>query len=61
MKVLITKEQFDLFESNAAKMEYNGTYYYLPYWYKDLGDGYFEQITFEKLPEGLKEIIKENR
>lgn len=32
-------------------------YYYLPFWFKDIGDGLFELHNFENLPENLKQKI----
>lgn len=35
-----------------------GDWYHLPCWYKKVGDGLYEEYSFDKLPNELKERIK---
>lgn len=58
MKILttLTKEQFDLFKSLA--MIIDNEYYHLPQYFKNLGEGEFEVINFNQLPEDIKQTIE---
>jgi len=47
-----TKEQFDLFKSLGVII--NNEYFHLPQYFKCLGAGEFEIITFKDLPEDVK-------
>lgn len=58
----LTKEQV-YFLNSLSNQIYDGenNYYYLPFWFKELGDGDFEIIRFEKLPKSVIDIIFSQR
>lgn len=59
----LTQDQKDLIYmgSHIRFHEEGESYYYLPYWFKENIDGNFEMFTFEHLPEGLVNKLKELR
>lgn len=59
MTIKLIKTDSEFIETAGAKVD--GIYFYLPYWYKKVGDGLYEQLQFENLPDELKERIRENR
>jgi len=62
MKIKLTKEQFHLINSMGTKINDEANdYYYLPFWFKDCGDGEFEIIQFEKLPQIVFEMVEHLR
>lgn len=63
MKIVYTAplDVQNFFKENASVVYGSETYYYMPYWFKVLADGKFEQIRFEDLPKEVIEILKINR
>lgn len=54
-------EQAQFLEANANKIVVSdGAWYYIPYWFKKTTgvDNEFEKVSFDKLPEHLKALIK---
>jgi len=39
----------------------NNEWFYMPYWFKKVGDGLFIQYSFDQLPDELKTILKKER
>lgn len=64
MKVNLSQEQQDLFKNfgSVVNTAEGNTYRYLPFWYKetDVKD-VFEIISLEKVPDDLKDAIKDTR
>lgn len=58
MKVKLSKQAIRFIEANAAAVD--GAWYYMPFYWKRIDKDIFEQITFDKVPEYVKELIKEN-
>ena len=59
MKIQLTpsEEVFIKRISNVISVD-NENWFFMPFWYKDLGNGRFEEVGFEQLPENVKEYIK---
>lgn len=38
-----------------------GTFYYMPFYLKEIEGNQFERITFDQLPKGVIDAIKEHR
>jgi hypothetical protein len=58
-KLKLTEGQVSLLRNLASVVATNGEeWYYLPFWFKDLGHNVFEIYRFEKLPPHLIEHIK---
>jgi len=58
-KIEVTKEQSDLIKGISHCV--NGEWYYIPYWFKDLGNNVFEEHSFDKLPDELKDVLMDSR
>ena len=59
---IITKEQVQFLKNHSSQIhDGETTWYYMPFWFKQVGEGEFEIITFEKLPENIIEMIKDLR
>lgn len=63
MIILLTQDQQ---ETMRATHEYIFTpegerWYHQPFWLKDLGDGKFEQLSYELLPPSLKDFVLKQR
>ena len=43
------------------KVDNGDEWYYLPFWFKHIGDGIYELYVFDELPDHLKKTIQENR
>lgn len=43
------------------KVDVGVEWYYLPFWFKQTGNGIYELYSFDDLPNSVKEAIKENR
>lgn len=37
-----------------------GDWYYMPFWFKKIGDGLYEEYKFEDLPDGFKKQLTKN-
>lgn len=59
MKLLLTRDQQSvLWHISETMVTPNGDrYYYCPFYLKECGDGMYERISFENLPEAAKEQI----
>ena len=58
----LTKEQQELIKLGQMVVTEQGRkFYFLPFWFEDMGDGLFEEYNLEFLPDVLKEALKENR
>lgn len=54
-----TKEQIKFLTSHALIHRDTFTYYHLPQWFADLGKGEFEILTFDQLPDYVREDLKD--
>ena len=62
MKIELSKDQITLLEMGTKIPTSNGgKWYYLPYYYKHIEGNTFEEVTFEKLPEGIQKYINNQR
>jgi hypothetical protein len=63
MTILLTQDQAETLKTISQPLitQQGNRFYYCPYWFKDIGQGRFEKIPFEKLPEEVKDIILANR
>lgn len=60
LKLIETDSEF--LEKIANKINVLGDeWFYMPFWFKKTGDNRFVIYTFDKLPDCVKEFIKENR
>lgn len=59
MKLLLTRDQqATLWHLTETVVTSNGDrYFYFPYILKDCGDGLFERMVFETIPESAKDQI----
>ena len=59
MKMLLTHDQestmWHLTETIASPEE--GQYYFSPYYMKPLGNGEYERLTYDQLPESIKVAV----
>lgn len=53
--VKYTKEQTDFIKRTSTSIK--DQWYYIPFWFKEVGENTFELYTFDKLPEPLKREI----
>lgn len=56
-----SEDTYNFFKENATVVYAGEIYYYMPYWFKDLGNGKFEQIRFENLPKDVIDLINKER
>jgi len=58
----LTKEQVEFLKGMSTQI-YDGenTWYYLPFWFKQVDEDKFEINQFEKLPEKVIKVIKDMR
>lgn len=62
MKLKINKPQRKFLKRMSKVMTKDYEYYHIPFWYRDNKDGTFDQLSFDCLPEDLKDaIIKTTR
>lgn len=63
MKLLLTRDQQSvLWHITETIVTPNGDrYYHSPWYMKECGDGLYERVLFENLPESAKEIILANK
>jgi len=66
MKIKYSKEVSDFIEgtSNCIPVSYplqDTSYYYMPFWFKKVGECMFEIYNLDELPQELKNEIKKNR
>lgn len=56
-----TREKVTAFIKEISIMIKNGDeeWYYIPYWFKKLGDNIFELYSLDKFPEKIKKLIKD--
>lgn len=36
-------------------------FYYMPYWYRKVAEGVYEELKFDKLPNSVKKIMETER
>lgn len=62
MIIIYPEEMRRFLEANANKVDCDGKiYWHYPFWLSPQSNGTIEQISFEKLPEKVKNIIRESR
>lgn len=62
MKIKLTEEQLELLDLGTFVITPSGNEYrFLPFWFKKESDGTYSQMSFEKLPEDLKETVRKMR
>lgn len=56
MITTLTDEQFDLLKSMAlvVPISETETYYHLPFWFRKLGEGKFQRLKMNDVPDGVK-------
>jgi len=63
MHIILTDEQVKLLETYGAKLIANpsdaGVHFFLPFWFKDIGDNKFEMYHLDDLPEYLIEELSD--
>lgn len=59
MKIEVTKQQEELFQLLGKVI--NGKYIYFPNVYIKLGNKEYEEVSFDKLPEGIKKFIENEK
>lgn len=59
MTIKLSAEQTNFIEWHGAKV--GDDWFHLPLWYHKVGENLFEQVTFEKLPDHVKNMIMETR
>jgi hypothetical protein len=59
MNILLTPDQEStLFATSAMVVtKESGTYYYTPFYMKSLGGGAYEKVTFDNLPDDVKDMV----
>jgi len=63
MTIKLIKTDSEFLEVAATKVSRidGSDWYYLPFWYRKVGEDLYEQVTWDKLPESLKHHIQSNR
>lgn len=63
MNILLTSDQESTLRSlsNCCIFPNGDEWYFMPYWWKSLGNGMYEQVRFENLPDKVKEYILAER
>lgn len=62
MTIKLIKTDSEFLEVAATKIHTNGQeWYYLPFWYKRVGEDTFEQVRFENLPKFIIDYINSER
>lgn len=62
MTILLTTDQESSMKATHSYIQTNdGNYYHQPFYMKDCGNGKYESVSFEHLPESVKDIILANR
>jgi hypothetical protein len=59
MKVELTAQQEELFQLLGKTI--NGKYVFFPKTYIKLGNREYEEVDFDKLPEGIKKFIENEK
>lgn len=61
MKTQINKEVQEFLKASASVVTFpKEQYYFLPYWFK-YGENGWEKLSWDKLPERVKEYVSEHR
>jgi hypothetical protein len=58
--IKLSHEVIDFLKSSGSVVSIGmsgSTYYYMPYWFRDLGDRKVEMLNFDELPDELKKEI----
>lgn len=63
MTILLTPDQQSTLWhfSETLLTENNEKYYSFPYFMRDCGDGKYERLTYEQLPENVKDLLLKQR
>ncbi len=62
MKMLLTPDQEStLWHLQQTISATSGTYYYSPFYLKSLGEGEYERLRFDQLPEQVKDALLKNQ
>lgn len=62
MKMLLTPDQEStLWHLQQTISAPSGTYYYSPYYMKSIGNGEYERLRFDQLPEDIKDALLKNQ
>ena len=63
MKIKLSNDQVEFLETGTVFVGPNGfKWYYMPFWFKETEEkGTFEELSFDKLPEDFKKVIRERR
>jgi hypothetical protein len=61
LELIKTDSDFIKAVSNAIVSDNGNKWYYMPYWFEEIGSGLFVQHSFDELPIEIKNIIKSKR
>lgn len=62
MKMLLTPDQEStLWHLQQTISSPSGTYFYSPYYMKSMGNGEYERLRFDQLPEDIKDTLLKNQ
>jgi hypothetical protein len=60
LKLQKTDSEFIKVAGNCVEVD-GRRWYYLPYWYEEIGDGLFIERRYEDIPERLKTMLMNER
>lgn len=62
MTILLTQDQQETMKATHSYIQTNdGNYYHQPFWLKDCGKGMFKQVSYENLPDSVKDFVLKQR
>jgi hypothetical protein len=59
--IKVTQEEASFIEAYTYVTDLDGEYYSIPYWFKKVDECVYEIMIPDKLPESIKDIIKQTR
>jgi hypothetical protein len=63
MEILLTPDQVSALNHFASVIvtEKGDRYYYFPFWHKSNGNGKYDRLRFDQLPEEVKDQLLKNQ
>jgi len=62
MTILLTQDQQQTVKATHEYIQApGGNFYHQPFWLRDCGDGRFESVRYENLPDSVKDFILQTR
>jgi hypothetical protein len=59
MIIKLSKEEVEFLKNFSSVVYYDeNSWYYLPFWFKEVSEEQFEIFSFEEVPKRVKEIAK---